>query len=396
MKILRIVSELDFGGVEQVVALSVPALSQKSGVKIKVIVLGKGGRISERLAQKGFEVLVLNKDTKIPNFQLVYQLKNIFEKEQVDVVHTQGAEANFHGIWAAKLAGVKTKIGEEIGLPNHHSYWKWIFKWVYKKADHVIAISESVKNTIISLGEVEGEKVKLLYNPVGLGNFGHGDKELGQRLYKSNNRGLEEVGDNLENMEVLGFTQDDGLKPEKDSLKPFVFVTTCRLVPIKNLDRLIQSFAKVKQINPNKEFELWLIGEGPEKENLNKLSNRLELGSLVRFFGFREDVSGFLREADVFILPSLSEGSSVSLAEAMMAGLPAIVTEVGGAKEILGESNSGILVNPYNEDSIFSAMQFMVDLSEEERIKMGRSAKKESERFSVEGYVASLMEVYRG
>jgi glycosyltransferase involved in cell wall biosynthesis len=80
----------------------------------------------------------------------------------------------------------------------------------------------------------------------------------------------------------------------------------------------------------------------------------------------------------------------------MMAGLPAIVTEVGGAKEILGESNSGILVNPYDEDSIFMAMQTMIDLSGEERKGMGINAKKESERFSVEGYVANLMEVYRG
>jgi glycosyltransferase involved in cell wall biosynthesis len=393
MKILRIVSELDFGGVEQVVALSVPALSKSSGVKIKVIVLGKGGRISEMLTQKGFEVLVLNMNTKIPNFQLVYQLKNIFEKEQVDVVHTQGAEANFHGLWAGELAGVKTKIGEEIGLPNHHSYWKWIFKWVYKKADYVIAISEAVKNTIVALGEVKGEKVKLLYNPVALGNR---DKGMVYEVNGNEGKGLEEGGEKKDDKEILRFAQNEELKPQNEGVKPFVFVTTCRLVPIKNLDRLIQSFAKLKQMNPNKEFALWLIGEGPEKENLNKLSNRLELGSLVRFFGFREDVSGFLRQADVFILPSLSEGSSVSLAEAMMAGLPAIVTEVGGAKEILGGSNSGILVNPYDGDSIFSAMQTMVNLSGEERKGMGINAKKESERFSVEGYVANLMEVYRG
>jgi len=366
MRVLRIVSELDFGGVEQVVALSVPALAKTEGVKIKVLVLGNGGRISEMLSQKGLDVLILNKKTNIPNFRLVLELKRIFEKEQVDVIHTQGAEANFHGLWAAELAGVKTKVGEEIGLPNHHSYWKWIFRWVYKKSDHVIAISEAVADKITSLGEVPRKKVKVIYNPSAL-------KPAKLNPGKSGLPLSEIVADQ----------------------KSFVFVTTCRLVPIKNLGRLIYCFGELTKSHPQTDFSLWLIGDGIEKEKLKELTVQLKLSNSVRFLGFRESVHEYLLAADVFILPSLSEGSSVSLAEAMMAGLPSIVTEVGGAKEILGNSRSGILVNPYCTDSILAAMKSVFDLSEEEREEMGKRSKIESKRFSIEAHVKDLLAVYQ-
>ena len=367
MKIFRVVSELDFGGVEQVIALSIPALANTVNLKVKVIVLGHGGRISEALIQKGHEVLVLNKKTRIPNFLLVLQLKKIFDAENPDVVHCQGSEANFHGLWAAALSGVKTKIGEEIGLPNHHSYWKWIFKWVYQKADYVIAISDAVAQNIIGLGEVSRKKVKVLFNP---SSIKPAKKPNGNSYFP-----LPEI------------VADE---------KSFVFVTTCRLVPIKNLERLIQSFAELTRSNPNKDTVLWLIGDGSEKENLKSLSGQLGMGSNIRFFGFRESVHEFLLAADVFILPSLSEGSSVSLAEAMMAGLPSIVTEVGGAKEILGGSRSGLLVNPHSSDSILAAMQSIFDLTEEERQEMGNRAKTESRRFSVETHVKDLLQIYQG
>lgn len=366
MRVLRIVSELDFGGVEQVVALSVPALAKTEGVKIKIIVLGSGGRISEKLVQNGHEVLILNKETKIPNFGLVFQLKSIFEKEQVDVIHTQGAEANFHGLWAAELAGVKTKVGEEIGLPNHHSYWRWIFRWVYKKSEHVIAISEAVADKIITLGEVPRNKVKVIYNPSALKPSKLNQGKSGLAL-----------------PEIIA--DQNG----------FVFVTTCRLVPIKNLGRLIHCFGELVKSHPQKDFALWVIGDGIEKEKLKELTKELEISNRVRFLGFKESVHEYLKAADVFILPSLSEGSSVSLAEAMIAGLPSIVTEVGGAKEILGNSRSGVLVNPNSTDSILAAMQSLVDLSEEEREEMGQRAKIESKRFSIEVHVEDLLAVYR-
>jgi glycosyltransferase involved in cell wall biosynthesis len=389
MKILRIVSELDFGGVEQVLAISVPYLVQTKGIEVQVVVLGKGGRISEGLIQNGFSVIVLNQSTRIPNIKLVFLLKTLIKNEQPNVVHCQGSEANFHGLWAAAMAGVKIKIGEEIGLPNHHSYWKWVFKWIYQKADRVIAISEAVKNYIIELGEVEWEKVKVIYNPVDL-----------VRRVKAENFSQRISGGGREIPRELGagfhFAQNDGNNNESDKEKPFVFVTTCRLVPIKNLEKLIEAFAKLVKGDSEKHLELWIVGDGPLKDALFQLVNQLGIQDSVKFFGFQEKVFQFLEQADVFVLPSLREGSSVSLAEAMSYGLPSIVTEIGGAREILGESQSGLLVDPFSTDAIFSAMLSMCKLSEEEIKEMGKKAIVASQRFSIETYVEELLQIYKG
>ncbi|WP_194778581.1 glycosyltransferase [Pararhodonellum marinum] len=381
MKILRIVSELDFGGVEQVLAISVPYLIHTKGYEVLVVVLGKGGRISEGLVQNGFSIFVLDHKTRIPNIKLVFRLKNLIENEKPDVVHCQGSEANFHGLWAAKIAGVKIKIGEEIGLPNHHSYWKLVFKWVYQKADRVIAISEAVKNCIVELGEVEREKVRVVYNPV----------EIRKGVFPCR---IEKGFDHVTN--EMTCRQSEVSYTKGEMKKPFIFISICRLVPIKNLERLIEAFSRLQKNDVKNHVVLWIVGDGPLKKSLMQLANRLEIHESVKFFGFQENVFHYLQQANVFVLPSLREGSSVSLAEAMSYGLPSIVTKIGGAIEILGESQPGFLVNPFNTDSIFSAMLDMLNLSEEERKKMGENAKVSSNRFSVKTYIGNLIEVYKG
>ncbi|WP_194976844.1 glycosyltransferase [Aquiflexum lacus] len=395
MKILRIVSELDFGGVEQVLAISVPYLVQTKGIEVQVVVLGKGGRISEGLIQDGFSVIVLNQATRIPNIKLVFQLKNLIKNEKPDVVHCQGSEANFHGLWAASMAGVKIKIGEEIGLPNHHSFWKYVFKWIYQKADRVIAISEAVKNYIIELGEVESEKVEVIYNPVDLARI-EKVENLSRRILGEQREIPRELGEGFRfaPTEKVG-KQNDG-NNDSDIEKSFLFITTCRLVPIKNLERLIEAFAKLRQCVSEKHIELWIVGEGPLKESLVQQVNQLEIQASIKFLGFQENVFQFLEQADIFVLPSLREGSSVSLAEAMSYGLPSIVTEIGGAREILGDIHSGLLVDPFSTDAIFSAMLSMCKLSEDEIKEMGKKAIVASQRFSIETYAEELLEVYKG
>lgn len=362
MKVVRIVSELDFGGVEQVIDNSLPELIKREGIEIQVIVLGKGGMITEQLIDQGVTIQILGFNPRIPNLKLLQKLKEILGSNPVDVVHCQGGEANFHGIWAAKLAKVPMIIGEEIGIPNHHTFWRFVFKWVYGKANKVIAISEAVKDAIVELGEVEASKVSVLYNPISNPEFQTGLSTVDRRL--------------------------------STKRKPFVFVCTCRLVPIKNLDRLIKAFEGLVKENRDRELLLRIVGDGPERNKLETLSQKLEMGACVEFLDFQEDVLPFLNGADVFILASLREGSSVSLAEAMSVGLPSIVTKVGGAPEILGKSQSGILIDPLKTSELLSAMQQLLDITLEERVEMGQRAKEEARRFSIDHYIDSLLSIY--
>ncbi|SHN31756.1 Glycosyltransferase involved in cell wall bisynthesis [Cyclobacterium lianum] len=374
MKVIRVVSELDFGGVEQVLATSVPAIAQIKDIDVSIIVLGRGGRVAQELIQQGIKVNVLNLNPRIPNMGLILKLKQIFLESNPEVVHSQGAEANFHGILAASWAGIKRIVGEEIGIPNHHSYWKYIFRWVYSKAHVIIAISLAVKTRIVGLKEVESGKIKVIYNPV---------MPITNNFCTSRN----------ESMEIRKI-QFDYQCQRNIADKPFVFISTCRLVPIKNLDRVISAFLELSIDYASRSLELWIVGDGPLKENLvRKLKNNGLMNS-VKLWGYQNDIFYFLKHADVFVLLSLSEGSSVSLAEAMVAGLPSVVTSSGGASELLGESRSGILVDPLDLSEIKKAMSFILNMTELERIEMGKRAQNEIKKFHIDKYLKSIISIY--
>lgn len=369
MKIVRVVSELDFGGVEQVLANSVPVLIGKGNVNVTILVLGKGGRVSDSLLAAGVEVKVLERKVRIPNLALIVELRKILRSIKPDVVHCQGAEANFHGILAAAFAGIGKVVGEEIGIPNHHRYWKYIFNWVYKKAHRIIAISEAVKNAVAGLGEAPADKIEILYNPIHSSYF----QDLVPKINPS---------------EIESY---DGISRRGR----LVFISTCRLVPVKNLERLIHVFSDLIKTGSNTHtLELWIVGDGPERANLELLSKKLGVGNVVSFLGFQHDIRKCLLQADVFVLPSLNEGSSVSLAEAMACGLPAVVTKAGGASEILGDNGAGISVNPLDGKEIFYAIETFLKMDPIERKAMGKRAKMEAQRFRPEAYVESLMNLY--
>ena len=365
MKIVRIIPVFDYGGVERVLLNACQCPQYVAGNDVTIIILGQGGRMSSQLLDHGIAIIELGHKFRIPNIFLLFRLVRILNSINPDVVHCQSSEANFHGAIAAFLTKVPVRICEEVGIPNHHSIWRFVFRFVYALSTHVIAISDAVAHRIIKLGEVSLSKINVIYNPSSISSF---EKQVEPTDLK------------LEEMVA--------------DLGRFVFVTTCRLVPVKNLERLILSFSDFVRANPSGDFALWIVGEGHERRKLELLAQQYNLSAVIRFFGYRENVNKFLLAADVFVLPSLSEGSSVSLAEAMMAGLPSIVTKVGGADEILGRSRSGVLIDPLNNESIVAAMQSLFDLSDDERAQMGFRAKEEGKRFSVEVYIESLLGIY--
>src|SRR5690554_5622120 len=105
MKIVRLVSELDFGGLEKVVELVSLEFNQRKDVELWIVVLSKGGRTSEMLFFKGINVMILDRKIRIPNLLLVFKLISIFKQLKPDVLHASGAEANFHGLMAGFFSG---------------------------------------------------------------------------------------------------------------------------------------------------------------------------------------------------------------------------------------------------------------------------------------------------
>lgn len=140
--------------------------------------------------------------------------------------------------------------------------------------------------------------------------------------------------------------------------RPFRFVSVASLVPGKAFDILLQSVSKLRHEN----FELVIIGDGPERDNLEKLSLELSVEDKVRFHGRlpKEKIVDILSVSDAFVLPSRGETFGVSYVEAMAMGLPVIATACGGPEAFV-TSERGIIVNIDDVDGLASAMDRMID-----------------------------------
>ena len=135
-------------------------------------------------------------------------------------------------------------------------------------------------------------------------------------------------------------------------VSPFVYVSVGNLISIKAFDKLIEAFVQVK--NGSK---LVIIGDGPERENLQCQIDMLQLGNQVELLGRlnRDEINIVYQKSHVFVLPSQSETFGVSYIEAMYAGLPVIATRCGGPESFVNESN-GLLVSVNNVASLAKAM----------------------------------------
>ncbi len=142
----------------------------------------------------------------------------------------------------------------------------------------------------------------------------------------------------------------------RDSKKPFVFISTCELRGGKNVDSILRAFSVLR--SEKQDVKLILVGDGGERQKLEVLTAELNLQNAVRFLGLqnREQVREHLQTADAFVLASSYENNSVGLLEALSSGLPAVTTRVGIAEYIINDEN-GVLANSTTPDDIVKAMR---------------------------------------
>ncbi len=152
------------------------------------------------------------------------------------------------------------------------------------------------------------------------------------------------------------------LNREKKGNETKSILTVALLTPVKGVTYLLKALNHVK--GARKDFILDIIGEGPSREECEKLSAELGLNDIVRFHGIKpkEEVAKFMRDCDFFVLPSLVETFGVVLIEALASGKPVVTTNIGGPGEIINEE-VGRLVPPKDEKALAEAIDYMLDHS---------------------------------
>lgn len=352
IKIIRLVSELNFGGVEK-------RLENISRVKDTnewvFCALGKGGAAEEAIKKNNCRVVLLDKKYKIPNLSVLFALVSFFKKEKPDVVHTSGAEANFHGILAAKIAGVKKIVGEEIGIPGQGKMANFVFSGIYTLADAVLANSQVVSDYLKYKNRVSPHKLRLVANPIG--------------AIPTNTIPV-------------------------SSENQFEILTVSRLEAVKNIEGVFEALADL--LTPHRAFKFTIIGEGKYEAYLRKRVKDLNLENHIDFLGYQEKPYSKIHRADLFVLNSHSEGFSNALAEAMLHGIPCLATNVGAASDMILDGETGWLVNPNHPNELRRKIESIMDFPKAKLAATGMRGKAWVEStYSLDRHINELSKIYK-
>jgi glycosyltransferase involved in cell wall biosynthesis len=148
-----------------------------------------------------------------------------------------------------------------------------------------------------------------------------------------------------------------------------------RLHPQKSIDTLVNALGYLEQESPDLSWRLQLAGTGPSRPELQAMANDLGIGHCVEFMGHIDCVDTLLEQCDCFVLPSLSEGMSNALLEAMALGLPCIATDIAGNNNLIQHQRNGWLVSP-NDDKALAEAIVALATNEGLRQRLGQEALK--------------------
>jgi len=268
------------------------------------------------------------------------------------VVHTHLFSAGFWGRIAAKLSGVPVIIHTEGGMPFEEKRWKRVpaEHLLTRLSDAVICVAQAIKDHLIDAGGLAAESLLVIPNGV--------------------------AADNLLQLPIRTISD-----------RPVVF-SAGRLAKVKGYDLLIRAMAGLDDVAG----KLLLAGDGPEAEPLKRLSETLGVSDRIEFLGYREDVQQLLAQSDLYVTPSRSEGMSNSILEAMAAGVPVVATDVGGNRELLGDT--GRIVPPEDPAALAAAITSAVK-NPETTMKLAKSARHRMEStYTLDHVVTAHEELY--
>ena len=309
-----VVLNLEIGGLERVVSDLCLGLAAQ-GTQVSIVTLRSGGTLAAGLAQQGVQVHQLNLGDGLRPGN-ARQLACVLEDLRPEVVHSHGEAALFY-TGLVKLFG-----GRFRHIHTRHGYedvsWRGRLRnrLGHLSCQAVVCVSADLAAHCVKSEGLAAHKVRTVINGVNLQPF----------------RCLERP-DYVENEPVIGHV--------------------ARLATIKNQALLLRSFARLLTCYPCARLEI--VGDGPERHHLEIMSHELDMAQSVTFHGETQDVAARLANFHIFCLSSDSEGTPVSVIEAMAAGCPIVATDVGGLAGLVPET-AGLLVAVNDPEALATAL----------------------------------------
>jgi glycosyltransferase involved in cell wall biosynthesis len=322
----------------------------------------------------------------VPNNVLIADLNSYFllplffkvffylRREKPDIFVSTFPRFNLINILAKSFSGTKTKLVIiEQTTPSQlwitaksflHKIIAYFFlpsliEWLYPKSSSIIAVSQAVKEDLARfIGKKK--KIEVIYNPI-----------INDDIYKL-------AKETINHSWFL------------DKKIP-VIISAGRFVKAKDYPTLLRAFAKLLK---KRKARLFILGQGEDKREIEKLIKNLELEEKVLITDFQKNPYKYFYNSSVFVVSSQREGFSNVIVEAMACGLPVISTNCSGPKEIITDGKNGILVPIGDENSLAQAIIKVLD-NPSLKEKLIREGKKRAEDFSIAKSVAKYEKIFQ-
>ena len=311
--IAYVVHSLDPGGTERL-ALDM-ALWFSRRYRMQIFCLDAPGQWAKDAESQGVAVTCLNRRPGI-DLRIPVKIAALMKQRRINLIHAHQYTPWFYAGLARVLHPETKVIFQEHG--HHYPEINQTKRILFNRSVlspltcGMIAVSWDIRGRLVFYEGLKNEKIQVIYNGT---------------------RPIPPLADDKRSSlrAELGFEPDD-----------VVVAAVGRLDPVKNLGLFLRGLARAAKRAPR--IKGLIVGAGPEAEDLHARAEVLGLSDRIVFTGFREDAVRLVQAADLFALVSFSEGTSMALLEAMAAGLPAVVTRVGGNPDIVADGRTGWII----------------------------------------------------
>lgn len=336
------------------------------------VITGKGEILKNKLEKENIRVYEIdNLKRDISTFSEIksfFSILKILRQERPDVLHLNSPKAGGLGSVVGKILGIKNVILTAHGWTFNEDrrvfdklvimFLSWFTVLLCHKT--IVIAEKEMKQTKIM--PFVNKKIVLIRN--GVENIDFKEKTEAQKeLFKYINK------TSINNVLWLG--------------------TVSELHKNKGLEYTIEGVAKIET-----PFVFFIIGEGEERKNLEKMIEKYNLENRVFLVGFLENAKEYLRAFDIFTLTSIKEGLPYTILEAGLAGIPVIASKVGGIPDIIDNGTGGVLVEKTNVEQITKTIKFMIKNPDQRRSFGLKLQEKVEKEFSLKQMLDKTMEVY--
>jgi len=361
LRIVHVVHSLDIGGTENGVVSVINALHDE--FRHSVVSMTEGRVLASRLPAD-IVIHCMNKRSGL-DLRVIVRLTALLRRLRPDAVHSRNWAA-FDTVLAARLAQVPVVIhgehGREIADPEGRNRRRnHVRRLSAPLVTRFVTVSHDLSRWLVHDVGVAPHKVVTIHNGVNVERFSPDTREEARRIF--------------------------GVSPQT-----VVVGTVGRLDPVKDHAGFLEAFAMVTKGHGDAVGVI--VGDGDCRDMLEEQTRLLGIGARTRLLGKRLDIPILLSGFDIFVLPSIAEGLSNTILEAMAAGLPVVATRVGGNPEMVEDGVTGALIAPRQPHRLAEALTvYMADPCL--RARHGKAGRQRAmDKFSLERMVNAYRNLY--